>query len=111
MNHAEFYALLLFATAGMLMMAGSNELIMVFLGLEILSIATYVLGRFSQNGSEIERIRAEILPAGIVLFGILSLWRGTDLWRHRQHEPARRSRKSLRCSVDSDRVWFIFRPH
>src|SRR5262245_8009482 len=35
MNHAEFYALLLFATAGMLMMAGSNELVMVFLGLEI----------------------------------------------------------------------------
>src|SRR5688572_10501957 len=32
MNHAEFYALLLFATAGMLMMAASNELMMVFLG-------------------------------------------------------------------------------
>src|SRR5262245_8148305 len=26
MNHPEFYALLLFATVGMLMMAGSNEL-------------------------------------------------------------------------------------
>ena len=39
MNHPEFYALLLFATAGMLMMAASNELVMVFLGLEILSIA------------------------------------------------------------------------
>src|SRR5258706_7061456 len=30
MHHPEFYALLLFATAGMLMMAGSNELMMVF---------------------------------------------------------------------------------
>src|SRR2546425_9774064 len=30
MNHPEFYALLLFATAGMLMMAASNELVMVF---------------------------------------------------------------------------------
>jgi len=48
-NHAEFYALLLFATAGMLMMAGSNELIMVFLGLEILSIATYVLAGFRRT--------------------------------------------------------------
>src|SRR5262249_38788618 len=28
MNHPEFYALLLFATAGMLMMAASNELVM-----------------------------------------------------------------------------------
>ena len=48
-NHAEFYALLLFATAGMLMMAGSNELVMVFLGLEILSIATYVLAGFRRT--------------------------------------------------------------
>ena len=49
MNHAEFYALLLFATAGMVMMAASNELIMVFLGLEILSIATYVLAGFRRT--------------------------------------------------------------
>src|SRR6187399_2369369 len=39
----EYYALLLFAGAGMLMMCGSNDLMMIFLGLEILSIATYVL--------------------------------------------------------------------
>src|SRR6266581_4643203 len=49
MNHPEFYALLLFATAGMLMMAGSNELVMVFLGLEILSIATYVMAGFRRT--------------------------------------------------------------
>jgi NADH-quinone oxidoreductase subunit N len=49
MNHAEFYALLLFATVGMIMMAGSNELVMVFLGLEILSIATYVLAGFRRT--------------------------------------------------------------
>ena len=49
MNHAEFYALLLFATVGMIMMAGSNELIMIFLGLEILSIATYVLAGFRRT--------------------------------------------------------------
>src|SRR6185295_349812 len=49
MNHGEFYALLLFATVGMIMMAGSNELIMVFLGLEILSIATYVMAGFRRT--------------------------------------------------------------
>ncbi len=47
--HGEFYALLLFATAGMLMMSGSNELMMVFIGLEILSIATYVLAGFRRT--------------------------------------------------------------
>ena len=49
MNHPEFYSLLLFATAGMLMMAASNELVMVFLGLEILSIATYVMAGFRRT--------------------------------------------------------------
>jgi NADH-quinone oxidoreductase subunit N len=49
MNHPEFYSLLLFATAGMLMMAASNELVMVFIGLEILSIATYVMAGFRRT--------------------------------------------------------------
>src|SRR5438093_8814524 len=49
LNYAEFHALLLFATAGMLMMSCSNELVMVFLGLEILSIATYVLAGFRRT--------------------------------------------------------------
>jgi NADH-quinone oxidoreductase subunit N len=49
MNHAEYYALLLFATAGMLIMSASNELITIFIGLEILSIATYVLAGFRRT--------------------------------------------------------------
>ena len=39
----EFHSLLLFATAGMMFMASAGDLVMVFLGLEILSIATYVM--------------------------------------------------------------------
>ncbi len=39
----EFFPLLLFATVGMLFMATSADLIMTFLGLEVLSISTYVL--------------------------------------------------------------------
>jgi NADH-quinone oxidoreductase subunit N len=49
MNHGEYYALLLFATVGMLVMAGSNELMMMFIGLEILSIATYVMAGFRRT--------------------------------------------------------------
>src|SRR5437667_8402705 len=49
MNHPEFYSLLLFATAGMLMMAAANELAMVFLVPEILSIATYVMAGFRRT--------------------------------------------------------------
>ena len=39
----EYFALLMFATTGMLFMSAANDLVMIFLGLEITSIATYVL--------------------------------------------------------------------
>src|SRR5438445_8723885 len=46
MNYPEFYSLLLFATAGMLMMAASNELVLVLLGLVILFIVNFVMAGF-----------------------------------------------------------------
>lgn len=39
----EYHALLLFATFGMMMMAAGNDLVIIFLGLETSSIATYVM--------------------------------------------------------------------
>src|SRR5687768_3719657 len=39
----EYYALVLFSTAGMIMMATANDLLVIFIALEILSIAVYVL--------------------------------------------------------------------
>jgi NADH-quinone oxidoreductase subunit N len=39
----EYYALLLFATAGMAFMASAADLIVLFLGLELLTLSTYVL--------------------------------------------------------------------
>ncbi|MBP7376009.1 MAG: NADH-quinone oxidoreductase subunit N [Pyrinomonadaceae bacterium] len=39
----EYHALLLFATFGMMMMSAGNDLVVIFLGLETLSIATYVM--------------------------------------------------------------------
>ncbi|QCQ20917.1 NADH-quinone oxidoreductase subunit N [Desulfoglaeba alkanexedens] len=42
-ERGEYYALLLFSTAGMMLMAQAANLVMLFLGLEIFSIAIYVL--------------------------------------------------------------------
>jgi len=39
----EYHAMLLFATFGMMMMSAGNDLVIIFLGLETLSIATYVM--------------------------------------------------------------------
>ena len=45
----EFYSLLLFATAGMVMMAGTTNLLVLFLGLEILSLPLYIMSGFSRT--------------------------------------------------------------
>lgn len=42
----EFFTLILFATAGMLLLASAGDLVMVFLGLEIASITTYVMAGY-----------------------------------------------------------------
>ena len=51
-NHAEFYALVLMATVGMCFMASSTELILIFLGLEISSISTYILAGFKRQNAQ-----------------------------------------------------------
>jgi NADH-quinone oxidoreductase subunit N len=45
----EYYALILFATAGMMFMAGARDLIVVFLGLEVMSISVYALTAFNRR--------------------------------------------------------------
>ena len=42
----EYYALILFSLVGQCVLATANDLIMVFIGLEISSIATYILAGF-----------------------------------------------------------------
>jgi len=42
----EYYALLLFCVAGQCFMAAANELMMIFIGLEISSIATYIMAGY-----------------------------------------------------------------
>jgi NADH-quinone oxidoreductase subunit N len=46
-GRGEFYALVLFATSGMTLLAAAADLIVLFLALEILSLSLYVLAGFS----------------------------------------------------------------
>jgi NADH-quinone oxidoreductase subunit N len=45
----EYYALILFGTVGMSLMSSAIELVLIFIGLEISSIATYILAGFRRN--------------------------------------------------------------
>ncbi|MBZ4415201.1 NADH-quinone oxidoreductase subunit N [Myxococcus sp. RHSTA-1-4] len=50
-ERGEFYALMLFASAGMSLLAMSNELITLFVNIEVLSIATYALTAYLRRGT------------------------------------------------------------
>ena len=48
-NGGEYYALILFSIVGQCVMVTANELIMIFLGLEISSIASYILAGYFRD--------------------------------------------------------------
>jgi len=57
----EYYLLIVFATLGMMLMAGGGDLIVIFLGLELMSVAVYVL-------AGIDRKRAKAAEAALKYF-------------------------------------------
>jgi NADH-quinone oxidoreductase subunit N len=78
----EFYALVLFSALGMMLMASAGDLIMVFLGLETMSIALYVLTGFFR--SRIEAGEASMkyfligaFASGFFLYGIALIFGAT----------------------------------
>ncbi len=71
----EFYVLMLFSASGGMLMAAANDLIVIFLGLEILSIALYTLAGYQQRreGSQEAAIKYFVLGAfasAFFLYGI-----------------------------------------
>jgi NADH-quinone oxidoreductase subunit N len=47
-NPAEYLAILLFGTIGLMLLVGSEELLMIFIGLELLGLSLYVLTAFDK---------------------------------------------------------------
>jgi NADH-quinone oxidoreductase subunit N len=45
-NFGEYYGLILFATLGMMIMASAGDLIVLYLGLELMALSTYILAGF-----------------------------------------------------------------
>ena len=48
-RHGEYYALILFGSVGMMLMSSATELVLIFIALEISSIATYILAGFRRR--------------------------------------------------------------
>lgn len=78
----EFHSLLLFATAGMMLMAAGGDLVMIFLGLELLSIATYVMAGFRRtdlrsNESSLKYFILGSFSSAFLLYGIALVYGAT----------------------------------
>lgn len=82
LDKAEYFALLLFSTAGVQLMAVANNLVMVFVSLEILSVCLYVLSAWNRDKLASQEAGMKYLLLGaytsaIMLFGIALLYGGT----------------------------------
>ncbi|MBW7857927.1 MAG: NADH-quinone oxidoreductase subunit N [Leptonema sp. (in: Bacteria)] len=78
----EYYALLMLATAGMITLIVASEFLTLFVGLELVSLAGYVLaGYFRTRERSIEASLKYFLPGvfatGLILYGIATLFGAT----------------------------------
>lgn len=74
-NHGELYPLILLATAGMMLMASGTDLMVIFLGLELLSVALYVLAGFNRdklksNEAGLKYFLLGAFSTGFLLYGM-----------------------------------------
>ncbi|MEE8350527.1 MAG: NADH-quinone oxidoreductase subunit N [Acidobacteriota bacterium] len=75
----EYYALILFATSGMMFMAGAIDLISLFIGLELMSISTYILVGFMRrsrrsNEASLKYFLLGAFSSGVILYGMSLLY-------------------------------------
>lgn len=78
----EYHALLMFATFGMMLMAAGNDLVVIFLGLETLSIATYVMaglrkGDLRSNESAMKYFILGSFASAFLLYGMALIYGAT----------------------------------
>ncbi len=78
-NHGEFYALIMLATVGMLLMVCAVDLLPVFLGLELMSIPIYVLAGFDRrklrsNESAMKYFLIGSFASAVMLYGMALLY-------------------------------------
>jgi NADH-quinone oxidoreductase subunit N len=78
-NFTEYYSLLLFALLGMLLMVCANDILIIFIGLEIMSICFYVLAGFlrnrtKSNESALKYFLLGAFMTGFILYGIALIY-------------------------------------
>lgn len=78
----EFFSLLMFATTGMLLLSAAGDLVMVFLGLEIASITTYIMAGYRRydtraNESSLKYFLLGSFATAFLLYGMAMVYGAT----------------------------------
>lgn len=95
-HRGEYYVLVLFTTIGMILMGSASDLIVVFLGIELMSICLYVLAGFfrrrgESNEAGLKYFLLGSFATGFLLYGIALIYGAagtTDIEALREQFPS-----------------------
>jgi NADH-quinone oxidoreductase subunit N len=78
----EYYSLILFCTVGMIVLASSTDMIMIFLGIEIISISLYILAGvrrkdIKSNEAALKYFLLGAFATGFLLYGMALIYGST----------------------------------
>jgi NADH-quinone oxidoreductase subunit N len=78
-NHGEYYALMLLSVVGMMCMAAGFDIVLLFIGLELMAISTYVLVGFLRrdrrsNEAALKYLLLGAFSSGIFAYGLSLLY-------------------------------------
>lgn len=78
-NHGEYYSLMLLSVAGMMCMAAGADIVLIFIGLELMAISTYVLVGFLRrdrrsNEAALKYLLLGAFSSGIFAYGLSLLY-------------------------------------
>ncbi len=81
-EHSEYYSVVLLAVVGMMLMASAADLVMLFLGLETMSVSFYILAGFARrqlasNEAGMKYFLLGAFATGFFLYGIALLYGST----------------------------------
>lgn len=81
-NHGEYYALILFSTIGMMLMAAGADLLNIYIGLEVMSVSIYILTGFKRsklisNEASLKYFLLGAFATGFLLYGISLIYGST----------------------------------
>ncbi|KIO75910.1 NADH dehydrogenase [Pedobacter lusitanus] len=81
-NIAEYYTLILFALSGIVIMVSYTNMSMLFIGIEIMSVALYILAgirknNFASNEASLKYFLMGAFSTGFLLFGITLVYGAT----------------------------------